>query len=38
MGGGDPDMNIRLRTAIDDAKAVSMPKENITRAIKPRHG
>lgn len=34
MGGGDPDMNIRLRTAIDDAKAVSMPKENITRAIK----
>lgn len=34
MGGGDPDMNVRLRTAIDDAKAVSMPKENITRAIK----
>jgi len=34
MGGGDPDANIRLRTAIDDARAVSMPKDNITRAIK----
>ena len=33
-GGGDPDMNIRLRAAIDAAKAVSLPKENITRAIK----
>ena len=33
-GGGDPDANIRLRKAIDDAKAVSMPKDNITRAIK----
>ena len=33
-GGGDLDMNIRLRTAVDDAKAVSMPKENIARAIK----
>ncbi len=32
--GGDPDMNIRLRTAIDAAKAVSLPKENIQRAIK----
>ena len=32
--GGDPDMNLRLRYAIDDAKAVSMPKENIQRAIK----
>jgi YebC/PmpR family DNA-binding regulatory protein len=38
MGGGDPDMNIRLRTAIADAKAVSMPKENITRAIKKGTG
>ena len=27
-------MNIRLRTAIDAAKAVSMPKENISRAVK----
>jgi len=34
QGGGDPDMNIRLRAAIDAAKAVSLPKENITRAIK----
>jgi YebC/PmpR family DNA-binding regulatory protein len=34
MGGGDPDANIRLRTAIDDARAVSMPKDNISRAIK----
>ena len=33
-GGGDPEANIRLRKAIDDAKAVSMPKDNITRAIK----
>ncbi len=33
-GGGDPDHNLRLRYAIDDAKAVSMPKENIQRAIK----
>lgn len=34
MGGGDPDANIRLRKAIEDAKAVSMPKDNIERAIK----
>lgn len=34
LGGGDPDMNIRLRAAIDAAKAVSMPKENISRAVK----
>jgi YebC/PmpR family DNA-binding regulatory protein len=33
-GGGDPDMNLRLRYAIDAAKAVSMPKDNIQRAIK----
>ncbi len=38
MGGGDPDMNIRLRTAILDAKAVSMPKDNIERAIKKGTG
>src|ERR1700684_923183 len=31
--GGDPDMNARLRTAITAAKAVSMPAENIKRAI-----
>ena len=33
-GGGDPSSNFRLRKAIDDAKAVSMPKDNINRAIK----
>lgn len=33
-GGGDVDMNLRLRYAIDAAKAVSMPKDNIQRAIK----
>src|SRR6202022_3947974 len=31
--GGDPDMNPRLRTAIAAAKAVSMPSDNIKRAI-----
>jgi YebC/PmpR family DNA-binding regulatory protein len=34
LGGGDPNANARLRTAIADAKAVSMPKDNIERAIK----
>ncbi len=34
MGGGDADSNIRLRYAIDAAKAVSLPKDNIERAIK----
>ena len=34
LGGGDPSANIRLRKAIDDAKAVSMPRDNIERAIK----
>src|SRR5216683_7531047 len=33
-GGGDPVMNIKLRYAIDKARAVSMPKDNIERAIK----
>ncbi|MBN2474377.1 MAG: YebC/PmpR family DNA-binding transcriptional regulator [Pirellulales bacterium] len=37
-GGGDPDMNLRLRYAIDDAKAVSMPKDNIQRAVKKGAG
>src|SRR5579884_2550008 len=32
-GGGDPDANPRLRTAITAAKAVSMPADNIKRAI-----
>ncbi|MEO1615892.1 MAG: YebC/PmpR family DNA-binding transcriptional regulator [Planctomycetota bacterium] len=33
-GGGDPSANFKLRKAIDDAKAISMPKDNIERAIK----
>jgi YebC/PmpR family DNA-binding regulatory protein len=33
-GGGDPDMNLKLRYAIDKAREVSMPKDNIERAIK----
>lgn len=37
-GGGDPAANARLRTAIDGAKAVSMPKDNIERAIKKGTG
>lgn len=32
-GGGDPDMNPRLRTIIAEAKAENMPAENIKRAI-----
>ena len=38
MGGGDPAMNLRLRYAIDAAKAVSVPKDNIARAIKKGTG
>ena len=37
-GGGDSSMNARLRTAIENAKAVSMPRENIERAIKKGTG
>jgi YebC/PmpR family DNA-binding regulatory protein len=37
-GGGDPSMNLRLRYAINDARAVSMPKDNIQRAIKKGTG
>jgi len=37
-GGGDPGMNPRLRTAIDAAKAVNMPAENIERGIKKGTG
>ena len=33
-GGGDAEMNPRLRTAILTAKAANMPRENIERAIK----
>ncbi len=38
MGGGDVAMNLRLRYAINDAKAISMPKDNIERAIKKGTG
>lgn len=33
LGGGDPDANPRLRMAIQNARAVSMPADNIKRAI-----
>ncbi|MFA9200308.1 MAG: YebC/PmpR family DNA-binding transcriptional regulator [Cypionkella sp.] len=33
MGAPDPDMNPRLRLAVNNAKAQSMPKDNIQRAI-----
>lgn len=33
-GGGDPDQNVRLRLAVDKARAANMPKDNILRAIK----
>lgn len=38
MGGPDPDTNLKLRYAINDAKAVSMPKDNIERAVKKGSG
>ena len=38
MGGGDPDGNPRLRSAITAAKAENMPKDNIERAIKKGTG
>ncbi len=34
QGGGDPDMNIRLRMAIQKAKDNNMPNDNIDRAVK----
>lgn len=37
-GGGDPAMNPRLRKAIDDAKSVNMPNDNIDRAVKKGTG
>ncbi|MBR5980836.1 MAG: YebC/PmpR family DNA-binding transcriptional regulator [Firmicutes bacterium] len=33
-GGGDPAMNVRLKAALDRARAVSVPNDTITRAIK----
>ena len=38
VGGGDPDANPRLRTAIAAAKNENMPKDNIERAIKKGTG
>ena len=38
IGGGDPDGNPRLRTAIMGAKSNNMPVDNITRAIKKGTG
>lgn len=38
LGGADPDMNARLRMAVDAAKAESCPKDTIERAIKKGAG
>ncbi len=38
MGGGDPEGNPRLRTAISNAKSSNMPHDNIERAIKKGTG
>src|SRR5580700_8925151 len=38
QGGGDPGGNPRLRTAIENARAASMPKDNIERAVKKGTG
>jgi len=38
MGGGDPDANPRLRSAVNAAKAQNMPKDNLERAIKKGTG
>ncbi len=37
-GGGDPDYNVSLKHAIDKAKSINMPNDNITRAIKKGTG
>jgi YebC/PmpR family DNA-binding regulatory protein len=37
-GGGDPDMNLKLRYAIDKARSVSCPKDNIERSVKKGTG
>ena len=37
-GGGSPDLNPRLRLAVDTAKSANMPQENIERAIKKGTG
>ena len=38
LGGGDPESNPRLRTAVDKAKASNMPADNIKRAIQKGTG
>ncbi len=38
LGGGDPDTNSRLRLAINSARAESVPKDTIERAIKKGTG
>lgn len=38
LGGGDPDSNPRLRTAVDKAKQANMPADNIKRAIQKGTG
>ena len=38
LGDKDPDMNPRLRTAIQAAKVANMPKDNISRAINKSEG
>ena len=38
IGGGDPDSNPRLRTAVEKAKSVNMPADNIKRAIQKGTG
>ena len=38
LGDKDPNMNSRLRTAIQAAKAANMPKDNISRAISKSEG
>ena len=37
-GGGDPDMNLSLRYAIDEARSANMPKDTIEKAIKKGSG
>jgi YebC/PmpR family DNA-binding regulatory protein len=37
-GGGDPESNSKLKLAVQNAKAINMPNENISRAIKKGTG
>ncbi|MBI5810597.1 MAG: YebC/PmpR family DNA-binding transcriptional regulator, partial [Deltaproteobacteria bacterium] len=38
MGGPDPSANPRLRSAIENAKSVNLPADNIAKAIKKGAG